>query len=40
MQICLREIERCQQTGIKPNFIVLLGCPSEDLPRSWIPTAS
>ena len=25
MQICLREIERCQQTGIKPNFIVLLG---------------
>ena len=25
MQICLREIERCQQTGIKPKFIVLLG---------------
>ena len=25
MDICLREIERCQQTGIKPNFIVLLG---------------
>ena len=25
MEICLREIERCQQTGIKPNFIVLLG---------------
>jgi hypothetical protein len=25
MEICLREIERCQETGIKPNFIVLLG---------------
>ncbi len=25
MEICLREIERCQRTGIKPNFIVLLG---------------
>ena len=25
MEICMREIERCQQTGIKPNFIVLLG---------------
>jgi WD40 repeat protein len=25
MGICLREIERCQQTGIKPNFIILLG---------------
>jgi hypothetical protein len=25
MELCLREIERCQQTGIKPNFIVLLG---------------
>jgi hypothetical protein len=25
MEICVREIERCQQTGIKPNFIVLLG---------------
>jgi WD40 repeat protein len=25
MDICLREIERCQRTGIKPNFIVLLG---------------
>ena len=25
MEICLREIERSQQTGIKPNFIVLLG---------------
>ncbi len=25
MEICLREIERCQQSGIKPNFIVLLG---------------
>jgi WD40 repeat protein len=25
MEICLREIERCQQTGIKPNFVVLLG---------------
>ncbi len=25
VEICLREIERCQQTRIKPNFIVLLG---------------
>jgi hypothetical protein len=25
MEICLREIERCKRTGIKPNFIVLLG---------------
>jgi hypothetical protein len=25
MAVCLREIERCQRTGIKPNFIVLLG---------------
>jgi WD40 repeat protein len=25
MQICLAEIARCQRTGIKPNFIVLLG---------------
>ena len=25
MEICLREIERCQRTGVKPNFIVLLG---------------
>ena len=25
MEICLREVERCQQTRIKPNFIVLLG---------------
>ncbi|MBN1567996.1 MAG: DUF4062 domain-containing protein [Acidobacteria bacterium] len=25
MDICLREIERCQRTGIKPNFIMLLG---------------
>jgi WD40 repeat protein len=25
MDICLREIERCQRSGIKPNFIVLLG---------------
>lgn len=25
MEICLTEIERCQKTGIKPNFIVLLG---------------
>ena len=25
MEVCLREIERCQRTGIKPNFIVLLG---------------
>jgi len=24
-KICLAEIERCQRTGIKPNFIVLLG---------------
>src|SRR5580704_3960823 len=24
MDICLREIERCKATGIKPNFIVLL----------------
>ena len=23
--ICLREIRRCQETGVKPNFIVLLG---------------
>ena len=25
MEICLREIERCQRTRVKPNFIVLLG---------------
>ena len=25
MDVCLREIEKCQATGIKPNFIVLLG---------------
>jgi hypothetical protein len=25
MEICRREIERCQRTGVKPNFIVLLG---------------
>ena len=25
MEICLGEIERCQRTGLKPNFIVLLG---------------
>jgi len=25
LEICLREIERCQRTGMKPNFIVLLG---------------
>jgi len=25
MEICLREIERCQKTEIKPNFIILLG---------------
>jgi WD40 repeat protein len=25
VEICLREIERCQKTGVKPNFIVLLG---------------
>jgi hypothetical protein len=24
MEICLREIERCQQFGIKPNFIGLI----------------
>jgi type IV secretory pathway VirB9-like protein len=29
LEICLREIERCQQTGIKPNFIVLLGDESQ-----------
>jgi len=25
MEICLSEIARCQRTGIKPNFIILLG---------------
>src|SRR5258708_27957674 len=25
MEICLAEIERCQRTRIKPNFIVLVG---------------
>ena len=25
MEICLSEIARCQQTGIRPNFIILLG---------------
>lgn len=25
LEICLHEIERCQRTGVKPNFIVLLG---------------
>src|ERR1700690_2287933 len=25
LEICLREIRRCQATGVKPNFIVLLG---------------
>jgi len=25
IEICLREIERCQRTGLRPNFIVLLG---------------
>jgi len=25
MEICLAEIERCRRTGVKPNFIVLLG---------------
>jgi hypothetical protein len=25
MEICMAEIERCQQTKIKPNFIILLG---------------
>ena len=25
MQICLRELRRCQQIGTKPNFLILLG---------------
>src|SRR4051812_17187017 len=25
MEICLGEIERCQRTGLRPNFLVLLG---------------
>ena len=25
MEICLSEIARCQRTGIKPNFLILLG---------------
>ncbi|MGD1065025.1 MAG: DUF4062 domain-containing protein [Terracidiphilus sp.] len=25
MEICLREIQRCQATGVRPNFIALLG---------------
>ena len=25
MKICLGEIERCQKTNLKPNFIILLG---------------
>jgi hypothetical protein len=25
MEICLRDIDRCQQIGIKPYFIALLG---------------
>jgi hypothetical protein len=25
MEICLREVERCRRTGVKPNFIILLG---------------
>jgi hypothetical protein len=25
LEICLTEIERCKKTGVKPNFIVLLG---------------
>ena len=25
LEICLREIRRCQATGVRPNFIVLLG---------------
>ncbi len=25
MEICFAEIERCQKTGVKPNFILLLG---------------
>src|SRR6202035_1530185 len=35
MEICLREIERCQCTGIKPNFVVLLGER-----YGWLPLAS
>ncbi len=25
MEICLREIKRCQHSGLKPNFLILLG---------------
>jgi hypothetical protein len=25
MEICLAEIERCQRTGLRPNFLVVLG---------------
>jgi len=25
VEICLREVRRCQMTGMRPNFIVLLG---------------
>src|ERR1700676_3800220 len=25
MEVCLTEIARCQRTGIKPNFIILVG---------------
>jgi hypothetical protein len=25
MRICLRELERCQEGGPKPNFLILLG---------------
>jgi hypothetical protein len=36
MEICLREIERCQQTGIKPNFIVLLPIvANSSMPAGW-----
>ena len=31
IEICLRESERRQQTGLKPNFIVLLGECSDRL---------
>jgi len=25
LKICLREIERCRQAGLRPNFLILLG---------------
>jgi hypothetical protein len=40
MEICLSEIERCQRTGIKPNFIVLLGQRYGWRPLPWRPEAS